>query len=188
VVSSWQFRAIARFTILLFLLAMSAGKSFGQNSWDRYKPGTLTAVMNEGDSTIRAALRETDSVTRGASGDKKPSQHFLGYDYPTVATVIYKGDSRRVNPIRRELIADWGRTYRRDSSIVADFSREYLFQEGDKLLWLPVQDRVAAFFPKELRPGQSVSLYAMLLGGYYSEGAITWAFIVNEFKAGPITQ
>jgi len=185
--SSWQFRAIARLKILLLLSALSAGKSFAQSSWDRYKPGTLAAVMNEGESTIRAALRETDSVTRNAAGGRKPSQHFLGYDYPTVATVIYKGDSRRVDPIRRELIADWGRTYRRDSSIVADFSREYLFQEGDKLLWLPVQDRVASFFPKELRPGQRVSLWTMLLGGYYDEGAITWAFIVNEFKAVPNT-
>ena len=185
--SSWQFRAIGRVTILVVMSALSATESFAQSSWDRYHPGTLAAVMKEGDSTIRAALRETDSVTHGASGDKKPSQHFLGYDYPTVATVIYKGDSRRVDPIRRQLIADWGLTYRRDSSIVADFNREYLFQEGDKLLWLPVQDRVASFFPKELRPGQRVSLYTMLLGGYYADGAITWAFIVNEFKAGPIT-
>jgi hypothetical protein len=186
--SSRQVRAIGRVTILMLLSALSAGKSFGQSSWDRYKPGTLAAVMREGDSTIRAALRETDSVTRGTSGDKKPSEHFLGYDYPTLATVVYKGDSRQVDPIRRGLIAAWGLTYRRDSSIVADFNREYLFQEGDKLLWLPVQDRVASFFPKELRPGQRVRLYTMLLGGYYADGGITWAFIVNEFKAGPITQ
>jgi hypothetical protein len=25
----------------------------------------------------------------------------------------------------------------------------------------------------------------MLLGGYYDKGRITWAFIVNEFRAGP---
>jgi len=185
--SSWQFRAVGRVTILMLLSALSAGKSPAQSSWARYKPGTLAAVMNDGDSTIRAALRETASVTRDA-GEKKPSQHFLGYDYPTVAAVIYKGDSRPVDPVRRRLIADWGLTYRRDSSIVADFNREYLFQEGDKLLWLPVQDRVASFFSKELRPGQRVNLYTMLLGGYYAEGAITWAFIVNEFKAGPITR
>ena len=77
-------------------------------------------------------------------------------------------------------------SYMRDSSIAADFHREYLFQEGEKLLWLPVQDTVATFFPKELRRGQPVSLYVMLIGGYYADGVITWAFIVNEFKAEPV--
>jgi hypothetical protein len=43
-------------------------------------------------------------------------------------------------------------------------------------------------FPEELRRGQRVSLFVMLLGGYYDAGEITWAFIVNEFKAGPITE
>ena len=183
-----QFRALGRATILTLLLAASAGKSLAQNGWDRYKPGTLAAVINQGDSTIRGAIRETKLASPGVSAAQLPSQHFLGYDYPTVANVVYKGESRPIDPVRRRLIADWGLTYRRDSSIVADFHREYLFQENGKPFWIPVQDTVASFFPKELRPGQRVSLFVMLLGGYYDAGKITWAFIVNEFKAGPIAE
>ena len=78
---------------------------------------------------------------------------------------------------------DRGKAFLQDSSIAGDFHREYLFQEGKQLLWLPVQDRVASYFARELRPGQPVKLYVMLLGGYYDSGEITWAFIVNEFSA-----
>ena len=35
---------------------------------------------------------------------------------------------------------EWGLTFQRDSSIVNDFHREYLFQEGQESLWLLVQE------------------------------------------------
>jgi hypothetical protein len=63
------------------------------------------------------------------------------------------------------------------------FSREYLFQEGQQEFWLPVQDKVASFFPRELHPGRTVTLYVAWLGAYYAGGDITWAFVVNEFDA-----
>jgi len=43
-----------------------------QKYWDRYKPGSLAAVIRENDSTIRAGLL-----------DKKPSRHFTGDQFPT---------------------------------------------------------------------------------------------------------
>lgn len=180
------FRGFATTISVTLLLALEATSSPAQSGWDRYKPGTLAAVIAVGDSTIRGAIRETQLASHAGTANK--SQHFLGDDFPTVASVVYEGESRPINPIRRRLIADWGRTYRRDSSIVADFHREYLFRENGKLLWIPVQDTVASFFPKELRRGRRVSLFVMLLGGYYDAGEITWAFIVNEFRADPITQ
>lgn len=148
-----------------------------QNNWDRYKPGSLAAVIRQNDSTIRSALL-----------DQKPSHHFSGDQFPTLASVIYTGDSRPVDSHRLEVIHDWGLAFMRDSSIAGDFHREYLFQEGKQLLWLPVQDRVASYFARELRPGRPVRLYVMLLGGYYASGEITWAFIVNEFTTEPVSR
>ena len=102
--------------------------------------------------------------------------------------MIYKGDSPPINPLRLEIVRDWGKAFLQDSSIAGDFHREYLFQEGEQLLWLPVQDRVASYFARELHPGQRVRLYVMLLGGYYASGETTWAFIVNEFSAEPVSR
>ncbi|MGH7603803.1 MAG: hypothetical protein ACRENK_07380 [Gemmatimonadaceae bacterium] len=147
-----------------------------QTKWDRYKPGTLGAIMELHDSTIRAGWDES----------RTPGEHFSGDDFPTIATVIYNGDSRPLDPIRLQLLRRWGMAMMRDSSIAQDFHREYLFQEGQRQLWLPVQDVVASYFGKELKPGQPVRLFVMFLGAYYAGEEITWAFIVNEFTAGSI--
>jgi hypothetical protein len=172
-------RTVAGLLVILATLAWPARATNAQSTWDRYKPGTLSSVMRENEATIREAISQVPNP------DKRPSEHFVG-DQPTLATVIFKGGARPIDSIRSRLISAWGLTHMRDSSIAADFHREYLFQEGDKLLWLPVQDRVASFFAKELRPGQQVKLYVMLLAGYYDKDRITWAFIVNEFRAGPV--
>ncbi len=153
-----------------------SGIANAQTKWDRYKPGTLGAIMEMHDSTIRAEWDES----------KTPGEHFSGDDFPTITTVTYKGDSRALDPVRLELLRRWGLTMMRDSSIAQDFHREYLFQEGRRLLWLPVQDVVASYFVKELKPGQQVRLYVMFLGAYYEGKEITWAFIVNEFTAGSV--
>jgi hypothetical protein len=174
-------RNVAGAVVAILLIGPPVRTIGAQSTWDRYTPGTLTAVIRESEADIRSALATVPNP------DKRPSEHFLGDDHATVATAIYMGESRPIDPIRSELIAAWGRSRMRDSSMAASFHREYRFQEGDRVLWLPVQDRVAGFFPKELRAGQQVKLYVMLLGGYYARGEITWAFIVNEFRAVPLS-
>ncbi len=176
----WQSRTVSRAIIVALLFAFPNRASLAQSTWDRYKPGTLSAAISAADSMVRQSLIEVP--------DKHPSEHFLGDKRAILATVIYKGDSRPINPIKHQLIARWGMSILRDSSIAADFDREYLFQEGDKLFWLPVQDTVATFFPKELRPGQPVSLFVMLIAAYSADDVITWATIVNEYEARPLVR
>lgn len=173
---------VIRRVALCILGAISLGGStriaWAQSTWDRYQPGTLSAVIKAQDSTIRAEV----------AGAKNASFHFSGDQFPTRARVIYKGESRPVDSMRLEVVRRWGLAFHRDSSIASDFHREYLFQEGRELLWLPVQDTVASFFARELKPGQPVTLYVMWLGAYYREGTILWAFIVNEFSTKPARQ
>ena len=173
------------------------GGALAQSPWDRYQPGTLSSVIRDADSTIRSAKHEVDSAmmanhkgdsATNAAMTKKPSEHFLPTQYPTLAALTYTGRSRPVNPVVRDLISAWGRSFMRDSTMAEDFHREYLFQEGKVPLWLPVQDKVASFFPKELHPGQQANLYVMLLAGYYNAGKMTWAFIVNEFNSSPVAR
>jgi len=79
-----------------------------------------------------------------------------GNQFPTRAVVTYTGDSRPIDSIRREIIRRWALSFLRDSSIAGLYSREYLFKEGDTAFWLPVQDKVASFFPRELQHGRPV--------------------------------
>jgi hypothetical protein len=163
------------FLPLLFLTPVHTAR--GQSSWERYKPGTLAAIMAQHDSVIRASW----------SG-KNPSEHFSGYDFPTIASIIYGESARPVDPDRLGIIRSWVKTFRRDSTITREFHREYLFQEGKQLLWLPVQDTVASFFAKELLPGQRVKLYVMWLGAYYAGLDVKWTFLANEFEADTAKQ
>ena len=170
-----RFSAITTLCVLVALLLGGPGRIVhAQTNWGRYTPGTIAAIIQQHDSTIRA-----DHVS------KHPGVVISGHDFPTLARVTYRGDSRPLDSKRLEVLREWGLTFMRDTSIVQDFHREYLFQEGKRRLWLPVQDSVASYFARELRPGQPVSLYVIWAGAYYAGEDITWAFLVNEFKAGP---
>ena len=143
-----------------------------QSTWDAYRPGTINQIIQRKDSSIRAT-----------PPNELPSWEMPGNQFPTRAIVRYRGDSRPIDPIRREIIRNWTFSFLHDSSIARLYSREYLFQEGEQELWLPVQDKVASFFPRELHQGQAVTLYVVWLGAYYAGRDITWAFAVNEFSA-----
>jgi hypothetical protein len=176
-VRATRFSTIASAFLGALLLGAPIDVAHAQSNWGRYKPGTLAAVMQLHDSTIRA-----DHVAN------HPGLIVSGEDFPTLARVVYRGDSRPLNPRRIDVMRQWGLTFLRDSSIVNDFHREYLFQEGKRLLWLPVQDTVATYFARELRPGQTVTLYVVWFGAYFAGEDIIWAFIVNDFKADPVAR
>lgn len=174
-VRSARYSLIARLTLpAALLLGGPLGVAQAQTNWGRYKPGTIGAVMQAHDSTIRA----------DHAGKKGPALVVSGDDFATLARVTYRGDSRPLDSKRVDILRQWGLTFMRDTSVVQDFHREYLFQEDKRLLWLPVQDRVASYFARELHPGQIVSLYVMWAGAYYAGEDITWTFMVNEFRAG----
>jgi hypothetical protein len=141
--------------------------------WEHYRAGKIGAVIEEQGSIIRA-----DQV-------HGPGYVMSGERFPTLARVTYCGNSRPIKKLRRDVLRWWGLTFYRDTSVVLDFHREYLFKEEKQLLWLPVQDTVASFFARELQPGQQVSLYVSWAGAYNTGKVITWAFMVNEFTAGP---
>ena len=129
-------------------------------------------------------MQEHDSTIRADHDPKRPNLVVSGNSFPTVTRVTYCGNSRPLDPKRLEVLRHWGLTFHRDTSVVLDFHREYLFQEGKRRLWLPVQDIVASFFTSELKPGHQVSLYVIWAGAHYADREITWTFLVNEFQAG----
>jgi hypothetical protein len=161
------------FALFALLLGGLARTGQAQNNWSRYTPGTMDAVIQQHDSSIRA----------DHAGKKGPALVVSGDDFPTVARVTYRGESRPLDSNRREVLREWSLAFLRDTSAVTDFHREYLFQEGKRAMWLPVQDTVASYLGRELRPGQPVTLYVIWAGAHYAGKDITWTFLVNEFKA-----
>jgi len=122
-----------------------------------------------------------DSTIR-AEWDHLPSWIVTGEQFPTRAAVIYRGDSQPVDSIRAQVMRDWITAFSHDTPLQG-IHREYLFQEGQQLFWLPVEDTVASYFAKELRPGQPITVFVLWFGAYYAGHDITWTFVVTEFRA-----
>src|SRR5438128_11284067 len=75
-----------------------------QSTWDRYKPGTISGVIQQDDSTIRA-----NSVW------KLPTWDVTGNQFPTLTRVDYLGDWRPVYSIRAEIV------HRSRGSFIGDY-------------------------------------------------------------------
>jgi hypothetical protein len=151
------------------LFVASPRWTVAQSSWDAYKPGRLGAVIEQHDSTVGADCEELSAWTVSGAG------------FPTLATLTYVGQSRPTDSYRVEVIKRWAAFVGRPASMADVFEREYLFKEGDRELWLPVQREVASFFTAEVQPDGLVKLYVLWLGAHCANSTITWTFIANEF-------
>lgn len=71
-----------------------------------------------------------------------------------------------------------------DPKMLTLLENEYLFQECGKDYWVPVQKPVAAYFSKELKSGDTITLYLMVIGGLKLSDKEPFdpAFLVNEFR------
>ena len=63
------------------------------------------------------------------------------------------------------------------------FESEYLFHEGERAYWLPVQGPVSPYLSDELEANDPVLLYVSWAGALCVENRATWLFLVNEFQA-----
>jgi hypothetical protein len=94
---------------------------------------------------------------------------------------VYTGQSRPLDQRRQAFIFTFASTSVGNDRYAALYQREYRFTEGGKDWWLPVQSQVAAYFAKELKPGQPVMLYVRNAGGFRLSDSWDWVFLVEEF-------
>ena len=88
-----RFSTIASAFLGALALGPSVATAHAQINWGRYKPGTIAAVMQLHDSTIRA-----DHVAN------HPGLIVSGDDFPTMTRVVYRGDSRPLSPRRVDVV------------------------------------------------------------------------------------
>src|SRR5262249_20279229 len=97
--------------------------------------------------------------------------------------VKYIGTSKPVTKEETDYLKMWQGSLGYDEKVPGFYENKYLFKECEKEYWIPVQKQVAAYFPKELKSGDMITLYLMFPGGQKLKPADTWNFIflVNEF-------
>ena len=147
-----------------------------QDSWDAYKPRTL----KEFETISQRSRKNPDVVQRNP---KNEPVLLLSYDsYQSKVRVVYSGESRKVSAERTDLIRFWLSILSKPKELADMFEDECLFSENKVEYWLPVQKQVASYFAKELKKGDTVTLYVAWVGGLYKANGFDNVFIVNEFE------
>lgn len=164
--------------ILLFILIGNSLVIYAQEDsfpYDVYKPRTLSEIV-----ILNLDVKNAD-VTVGKS--KEAPQMVLNADLlHSQVRVKFMNKSRPISADRKELLKLWQKTFGIEDKIVNLYENEYLFKECDYDYWIPVQKQVAAYFPKELKEGDMVSLFIIRVGGRKINANWDWLFLTNEFK------
>jgi len=100
-------------------------------------------------------------------------------DFKYRVRVIYTGQQRGITANVKQLLKHWAKTLGQDPKIPDLFGHEILVREGISQYWLPIQEPPLSFLVKEVRPGDTVELYVVLIGTAKTE----WVFAVNEFQS-----
>jgi len=96
--------------------------------------------------------------------------------------VTYVGTSRPLTTEKKTLYKMWQESLGIDPKIPTMLENEYLVRECDKEYWVTVQKQVAGYFPKELKSGDRITLYLMVVGGVKITDKWDFVFLVNEFR------
>jgi hypothetical protein len=142
-----------------------------QSSWDRYRPGTLTAIAEHVQENL---VHGVDTTSIGFV--------LAESDYPTRARVEYRGSWRPISAEAREVISAFISATGLDSQVVAYFRSEALIAEEGRELWIPVQQSMVPRL-REMEPGAAVTLFVMWVGASQYGSRLQSVFIVNNVIA-----
>src|SRR5579871_1412045 len=126
--------------------------------FDQFDPTTLSASTHD---------LETEVAGDGAS---QTIHHKIGdvlVEAPILrrrVEVIYTGQHREMDAAAISFYRGYEKAHAVEDSVADNYRDVYLFREDGVDYWLPVQDQVAAYFSKELKPGQPVQLYLLVTG------------------------
>jgi hypothetical protein len=150
-------------------------QDFPYKSFERSTLGAITTQWNMGTHDSIEGNRRTGS------------EIFIAKIQRVVMRVTYRGSHRPIDRATVKFIQDYGKAVQAEQSFVSRYEEEYLFGEDGKEYWLPVQKSVAAYFERELKPGEPVDLYAVAAGGVLEDDGWKWIFPVEEFSSNSLS-
>ena len=137
-------------------------------TWDAFKPRTFNEIIEQSSNLSLTTLGDGSVIF---TSDKLPSR----------VRVTYTGKSRPISYETGEFIAGWIKMLSHHPKIPKLFDNELLFFDSSVEYWLPVPNN-GPNYAKELREGQSVTLFVSRMGGKKNGGKIDWFFVVNNIE------
>jgi len=155
--------------ILIFTLFF-AGTAYSQSfPFQEYKNKTLSELIEMDSDVTKRDYKEKQLLIHG-----KP--------FYSAIRVKYTGTSRPISAEKKSLFKLWQGSIGIDAKVLTLLENEFLFKECDKEYWIPVQKQVAAYFPKEMKEGDMVTLYLMAVGGLKTTDKWEFVYLANEYQ------
>ncbi len=163
-----NFNLIAILSLLLFASNGAVSQSF---PYDKYDPRTLEELVAQSSASMMA-------------GSVRPQMMLDAKPFYAAIRVKSMSTARPVSEKKKNLFKMWQESMGADPKMLTLLENEYLFQECGKDYWVAVQKQVASYFPKELKAGDTITLYLMVIGGLKPSDKEPFdpAFLVNEFR------
>ena len=153
--------------LVAVLSALGPADARAQSNWDRYRPSTFASIVEQHKASVEG------------SGDSYSTQPF-----PSRVRVTWTGQIRAIDGERKTFLARYFTMIRRND-LAAFFQREVLVREGERALWVPIQEGLVAHLEKEVAPGKNVLVFATWMGAIKTLLGHEWIFGINEFERIP---
>ena len=158
-----------RRSLFLSLFCMLACSYAMSADWSRYKPRTFQTI-------IKALPIQDKNESSGVS---------FGFEdeFPSIVKVVFLGKTRKIPASRRSAMEMAVKVMSLNPELLNMFQSELLFTEGKTTYWLPVQEQSVPYYFEELKVGDLVDLYLIILATRKNvDGKIDHIFLVNEFQ------
>jgi hypothetical protein len=168
-------KILVSLTLSLGAIGALAFGARGQDTfpYDQFAPRTVAELVRAGAGAISL---DTDPTKVHMMIDAKP--------FESAIRLTYVGTSRPVPPERRQVFDMYQKSMQPKVDITSLVDNEYLFRECDTDYWIPVEKQVAAYFPKELKTGDMITVYLIVIGGIKVTAKDPYqpVFLIEEFR------
>jgi hypothetical protein len=139
------------------------------------------------DTRTMAELVELNSVAEENQVIGKTQIAVSAKPFYSAVRMEYMGQNRNLSERKLGFYKIWAEALdvKTDSkyNVLDIIQKEYLFKECDKEYWITVQTPAANDFPKDMRKGDRITLYMMVIGGIkYEKEDWDYMFLTNSFK------
>lgn len=162
------------FAILAFSIA-TYPRSHSEDHWESYQPRTLKSIV---DAHNLSELEQVKGVPT-----KKNAMYISADSLPSRTPLIYLGQFRPLPAKSAVLLTAWRKTLGGQAPPPDVFSTEIHFKEGADEYWIAVQQPLVPDVRKELKTGQEIDGYIIVIGAIKMGRSWEWLFAMNRFDS-----
>ncbi len=162
--------------ILAIAISILSQTAYSQGfPYHLYDTRTLAELVELNSGVKKTAQKDVKNIMISA----KP--------FYSAVRVEYAGQSRKLSKDKLGLFKVWEESLNVKStntnfSLFELLDKEFLFKECDKEYWVPVQTPAANDFPQDMKKGDKITLYLMVVGGIETNGEWEFVYLTNSFK------